>query len=59
MLDVQGTRTTDQQQLERWADEGRSGDLQWADLGVTCENSVANLQSLAEAPPLPFTAFGL
>lgn len=34
---------------QRWADEGRSGDLPWTDLRATCENSVANLQSLAQA----------
>jgi signal transduction histidine kinase len=44
---VSGTLTL--ARAQRWADEGISGDLQATDLAATCENSVANLQSLAEA----------
>jgi signal transduction histidine kinase len=44
---VSGTLTL--ARAQRWADEGRSGDLQWTDLVNSCEKSVADLQSLAEA----------
>ena len=34
---------------EQWADIGRSDDRQWVDLVNSCEQSVADLQSLAQA----------
>jgi signal transduction histidine kinase len=34
---------------EQWADNGRLEDLQWVDLANSCQQAVADLQSLAEA----------
>jgi signal transduction histidine kinase len=42
---------------EQWADNGRLEDLQWVDLANSCQQAVADLQSLAEARGVELRCF--